>query len=66
MRDRTSGKQAWQNYIPTGADRSTRLSQEARGIFREKGVPMSTVIVEKHGGVATIRMNRPDRMNAYA
>jgi len=26
---------------------------------------MSTVIVEKHGGVATIRMNRPDRMNAY-
>ena len=26
---------------------------------------MSTVIVEKQGGVATIRMNRPDRMNVY-
>ncbi len=26
---------------------------------------MSTVIVEKQGGVATMRMNRPDRMNAY-
>jgi 2-(1,2-epoxy-1,2-dihydrophenyl)acetyl-CoA isomerase len=26
---------------------------------------MSAVIVERQGGVATIRMNRPDRMNAY-
>ena len=26
---------------------------------------MNTVIVEKQGGVGTIRMNRPDRMNAY-
>ncbi|HEU5360087.1 MAG TPA: enoyl-CoA hydratase-related protein [Candidatus Deferrimicrobiaceae bacterium] len=26
---------------------------------------MSTVIVEQQGGVATIRMNRPDRMNVY-
>src|SRR4030066_263369 len=34
-------------------------------IERERRGPMSAVIVERQGGVATIRMNRPDRMNAY-
>src|SRR4030042_719658 len=43
-----------------------RVREECREPSNAKGGgPMSAVIVERQGGVATIRMNRPDRMNAY-
>src|SRR3990170_5759222 len=59
-------EKGWQNDSPTAPARCTTLTgRPAETSIGQGGGPMSTVIVELQGGVATMRMNRPDRMNAY-
>src|SRR3972149_2908805 len=59
-------EKGWQNDSPTAPARCTTLTgRPAETSIGQGGGPMSTVIVELQGVVATMRMNRPDRMNAY-
>src|SRR5512140_1589133 len=52
-------------YWYGAADGTSRRRYRSADAEREGAEMSEVVLVERNGGVATIRMNRPDRMNAY-